>query len=217
EGGGGGAVGFRVLVERGAADAEILLRRPGAAVALRRGADGDVVDQALRRRADDGDDVGAGLRRGARLVGVVVDVAGGDDDVLERRLPGAEAGAVGLAVAARGVDAVEGGAGRLGPGAGDLPPRGLARGPLPARGAGLGRRLRVGGAADELRPDVPGDAAPEPAVGADALDAGVDQGHAVRVGALDAVGAEDGPLDRHRGVLADEGHDAAGDGAGQLA
>src|SRR5262249_59959847 len=76
---------FLLLVERGAHDAEVLLRGPGAAVALGGGADRDVVDEALRRGADDGDDVGAGLGGGAGLVGVVVDVAGRDDDVLERR------------------------------------------------------------------------------------------------------------------------------------
>ena len=65
---------------------EVLLRRERAAVALGRRAVRDVVEERLRRRADDGDDVGAGVRRGLGLDGVVVDVAGGDDDVLERRL-----------------------------------------------------------------------------------------------------------------------------------
>ena len=76
---------LRLVVERLAHDAEVLLRRVGAAVALGGRAVGDVVEQRLRGRADHRDDVGAGLGRGARLIDVVVDVAGGDDDVLVRR------------------------------------------------------------------------------------------------------------------------------------
>src|SRR5665647_480959 len=69
------------LVEGGAHEAEVLLRRVGAAEALGGLAEGHVVEQALRRRADDGDHVGAGASRGLGLRRVLVDVAGGDDYV----------------------------------------------------------------------------------------------------------------------------------------
>ncbi len=68
-------------------NAEVLLRGERAAVALGRGPVGDVVEERLGRGADDGDDVRARVSRGLRLQRVVVDVAGGDDDVLERRRP----------------------------------------------------------------------------------------------------------------------------------
>ena len=74
----------RLVVERLAHDAEVLLGGEGAAVALGGGAVRDVVEERLRGGADHRDDVGAGLRRGARLLDVVVDVPGGDDDVLVR-------------------------------------------------------------------------------------------------------------------------------------
>src|SRR5205085_864035 len=49
------------------------------------GAVRNIVEQRLRRAADDGDHVGALLGGGFRLLHVVVDVAGGDDDVLPGR------------------------------------------------------------------------------------------------------------------------------------
>jgi hypothetical protein len=57
-------------------------------------------------------------------------------------------------------------------------------------------------AAGEPRAEEGGDALAELAGGADPLDAGVDQRHAVGVGAVDAVAAEDGAFDGHRGVAA---------------
>ena len=69
------------LVEGGAHEAEVLLRGVGAAEALGGLAEGHVVEQALGRRADDGDHVGAGAGGRLGLGRVLVDVAGGDDDV----------------------------------------------------------------------------------------------------------------------------------------
>ena len=65
-------------------DFEVLLRRECAAIAFRRRAEGHVVQERLRGRANDCDDVRARERRGLRLERVVVDVAGRDDDVLVR-------------------------------------------------------------------------------------------------------------------------------------
>ena len=69
------------LVEAGAHEAEVLLRGVGAAEALGGQAVRHVVEQALRRGADDGDHVGAGAGGRLGLHDVLVDVAGGDDDV----------------------------------------------------------------------------------------------------------------------------------------
>src|SRR5262249_45117147 len=153
-----------------------------------------------------------GLRRGARLVGVVVDVAGGDDDVLERRPPDAQARAVGLAVAPGGVDALDGRARVRRERAGELVARRLDPGVgLAAVGQRLGGLLRAYGPAREARPGQRGDAAPELAGRAGALDAGVDERHAVGIGALDAVGAQHGALDGDGGVAVDERLHVAGD------
>ncbi len=93
------------LVEGGAHEAEVLLRRVGAAEALGGLAEGHVVEQALRRGADDGDHVGAGACGRLGLGGVLVDVAGGDDhvDVRLERLAGL--GDELVAARADGVDA----------------------------------------------------------------------------------------------------------------
>src|SRR5262249_11355266 len=74
------------LVAGVADDAEVLLRRVGAAVALGGRPLGHVVEERLRRRADDRDDVRPGEPRRLGLYGVVVDVARGDDHLAEGRL-----------------------------------------------------------------------------------------------------------------------------------
>ena len=102
----------RGLVGRAANDLEVLLRREGAAVALRRGAVRDVVEERLGRGSDHRDDVCAGERGGLRLHGVVVDVARRYDDVLERVRARTHARLVGLALGPRSIDARDRGFGR---------------------------------------------------------------------------------------------------------
>ena len=73
------------LVHRLAHDAEVRLGGERAAVALGGGPEGDVVEQALRGRADHRDDVPAGLRHGLGVDDVLVHVAGGREHVAQRR------------------------------------------------------------------------------------------------------------------------------------
>ena len=213
------------LVGRAADDLEVLLRREGAAVSLGGGAFGDVVEERLRRRADDGDDVRASLGRGLGLQSVVVDVAGGDDDVLVRRGAGGDARLVRLALDARLVDAGEAGAGVRRQDAG-----GLACGerPLPvcalgtgeerrAEGETLGGVLHRVGAGGERPGEKEADAVTEEAGVAVAVDGDIDQRRPLVVDAGGAEGAEDGPLDADRGVRTDVRLDIVGDRAGELA
>ena len=79
------------LVHRLAHDPEVRLGGEGAAVALGRRAVGDVVEQALRGRADHRDDVAAGLRDRLGVDDVLVDVAGRRQHVAQRRGRVAEA------------------------------------------------------------------------------------------------------------------------------
>ena len=95
------------LVERAADDAEVVLRRERAAVALGGRAVRHVVEQRLRGRADDRDDVCASGRRGLGLHGVVVDVARRDDDVLQGRRSRGDARAQRVPLLARAVDPPE--------------------------------------------------------------------------------------------------------------
>ena len=60
---------------------QVLLRGIGSAKALGGGAERHVVEQALAGGADHGNDVGPLLCRGARLDHVLVDVAGGHDQI----------------------------------------------------------------------------------------------------------------------------------------
>ena len=69
------------LVEGRPHEAEVLLRGVGAGVPLAGRALGHEVEQALPGGADDGDDVGALARGVLGLRDVLVDVAGGDDEV----------------------------------------------------------------------------------------------------------------------------------------
>jgi hypothetical protein len=73
------------LVQRGAHEAEVLLRGIGAAKTFGGGAIGHVVQQALAGGPDHGHDVGALLGGGARLHDVFKDVAGGHDEIQPRR------------------------------------------------------------------------------------------------------------------------------------
>ena len=72
------------LVQRGAHQAEVFLRGVSAAKAFRSGAIGHVIEQALPGRSDDRDDIGAGLGGVAGLGDVLIDIAGGDDEVEPR-------------------------------------------------------------------------------------------------------------------------------------
>ena len=72
---------LRGLVERRPHEPEVLLRGVGAGEALAGRALGHEVEQALPGRADHRDDVGALAGGGLRLRDVLVDVAGGDDQV----------------------------------------------------------------------------------------------------------------------------------------
>ena len=73
----------------------------------------------------------------------------------------------------------------------------------------------LGGAASERPAEPAGDAAAEAAGAEVAVDAGVDERHALGVGAVDAVGAQDGALDGDGGVRVDEALHAGGDVAGE--
>ena len=79
------------LVHRLAHDPEVRLCGERAAVALGGGAVGDVVEQALRSRADHRDDVAAGLRDRLRVDDVLVDVAGRGQHVAQRAVAVAQA------------------------------------------------------------------------------------------------------------------------------
>ncbi len=142
-------------------EAEVLLRGVGAGVPLAGGALGHVVEQRLPGRADHRDDVGALAGRGLGLRDVLVDVAGGDDQVDPRPLRRVAEAAdqpvalgplpvdacVCRAPTARRVPSPGRGSRRCPPGAGTRPTRSRpsgpgSAGPRPRRGAG---RPRPGG------------------------------------------------------------------------
>ena len=79
------AVLLRPLIHRLAHDAEVGLRGERAAVALGGRSIGDVIEQALRGRADDGDDVPAGLRDRLGVHDILVYVACRREHVTQRR------------------------------------------------------------------------------------------------------------------------------------
>ena len=214
---------IRLLVERLAHDAEVLLGRVGAAESLGGGAVRNIVEQRLRRAADDGDHVGALLGGGFRLLHVVVDIAGGDDDVLPGRAIERSDAKVALALLAL-VDA------RL-----QLPDRGARlRAHLLAellvlgggkrwqlfgvRGDPLDRlqrilaRRRAQGAAQPVR-RVP----LQHAGVAQAVDHQIRQRSTAGTGAGDPEQPQDGALDGDRGVATDERLHAHRGAAGELA
>ncbi len=207
------------LVEGAPDDLEVLLRRERAAVALGRRAVRHVVEQRLRRRADDRDDVGSGARGGLRLHGVVVDVAGRDDDVLERLGPRRQSLPKGQARFSGAVDARESGlrvrAERLArlvrPGTA-LEPVDLGREREP-----LGGLQGVGGAGEQRPPEQERDPAPEEPRLAVSLDGRVDERRALVVDPFRAVRPEDGPLDAHGRVRVDVALHVVRDVAGKRA
>ncbi|MNX50423.1 hypothetical protein D3C86_810500 [compost metagenome] len=108
---------FADLVEGFAHQLEVGAGGVGAARALGGFTVGDEVDQRLAGGADDGDDVRSGARGGDGLGNVLVDVAGGDDQVPPGLGALAEALAGGLAFPALGQEIVEQASGGLvGPG-----------------------------------------------------------------------------------------------------
>ena len=166
-----------------------------------------VVEQGLSSGANHRHDVGAGEGGGLGLLGVVVDVAGGDDDVLERALRRRELGLLGFPLVARAVDGTKGLSGegrerreRIGTrgAAGAQVERRAVREPLEAR---LYRRARAG---RERAPEKQRDASGGEAGLVVAVDQNVGERHAVLVRAIDAVGARRGPLDPYAGVGVDE-------------
>ena len=79
--------GFARLIKRAAHQPEILLGGIGTAEAFGCRAVRNIVQQALACSADHGDDVGALMGRGGCLLDVLIDVAGGDDQIELRRRP----------------------------------------------------------------------------------------------------------------------------------
>ena len=108
------------LVERGAHQAEILLRGIGAAEALGRCAIGDIVQQRLTRGTDDGDDVRALLCARLGLDNILIDIAGRDDDVQIRAFLVTELLEILVAAADILVDALDGRVHDRGDGGADL-------------------------------------------------------------------------------------------------
>ena len=97
------------LVQRGAHEAEVLLRGVGAAEALGGGAVRHVVQQGLAGGTDNGDDVGALLGTGLGLDDILVDVAGSHDDIQVRAFLIAPLLQVSVALGNVLVDAIHGG------------------------------------------------------------------------------------------------------------
>jgi hypothetical protein len=194
-------------------DAEVLLRRVRAAIALGRRALGHVIEQRLRRGADDGHDVGTREARSLGLHRVVVDVAGGHDDVFQGQLGRRKARLVGLARLARAIDALE------------RPARlGLEGAPTRGRGGAaldldiafavrdlLGRLLHVGRPLEERAAEEVGDAAARGPGLVDAVDEHVGERRALPIGARDAVRARDRALDADGRVPIDEALHVVGD------
>ena len=206
---------LRSLVERGAHDAKVLLRRVRSAEAFGRRAVRHVVDQRLRGRADHRDDLRAGLRGGDGGGAVLVDVAAGDDHVQQRRLAQRQPREQRLARAAVRVDPRQAGRGVRGERgaqrrlrrAGGVGERLAGRdglGDLPRRPAGLRKRRAESARGAELAPRQP-------------VDDPVRQRDAVRVHAVDPAQAQDGALDADGRVARDETFGRAGDRAGQPA
>ncbi len=210
---------LRRLVEGRPHQAEVLLGGVGAGEPLTGGAFGHEVEQRLPGRPDHRDDVGALAGCGLGLRDVLVDVAGGDDQVdprLARRV--ADLLDHPLALAAVGVDPLDAGAhGLLGVSAGGG--RVLAVGELEGDGTGAGLlgqgKQVVGVAAPERVPDGQGDAVLEADVGADHVEQPVDPRRAVGVGTGEAGQPQRGPLDGDGGVLLGEPDDRAPDLAGE--
>ena len=193
------------LVDGAADDPEVFLRGERAAVAFRRGAVRDVVEQRLGGGADHGDDVGAGGGGGLGLNGVVVDVAGGDDHVLLGRRAWTDATLESVAVLAGLVDPREG---RV-----RVRAQGLARGVGASSALAtieLGCKCEaLGGILHRLHPgehrstEIERDPAPEQTRFTVPLDRRVHERDALVVDPLGSVRAQDGALDSDRGVGVD--------------
>ena len=200
------------VVQGGPHEPEVLLGGVRAGVAGAGGALGHVVQQRLPGRPDDGDDVGPGAGGGLGLRDVLVDVAGGHDQVdpgTARRV--AVGGDELLAAPAVGVDPGDaggrGGVRRLPRPVGVRARRAARSGRCRRRPARRGRagRRRPGG---ERVPDRQRDAVLEAHLVADGVDHAVDPGHPVlgpplprhRVGAGEPGQPQHRPLDGDGGV-----------------
>ena len=201
------------LVERGPYAAEVGLGRERPAEALGGLAVGDVVEQALRGRADDGDHVGAGPRRGLGLARVLMDVARGDDHVEPRGLGIAVLLDQPVAPCPLGSDPL---VGLLRKPRGQLPRRcniGVRPQCCIAGGHSLGDLLRRGLAVDagprQREGEAAGEARPE------RVDEHVRERDAEVVDPVDSEQTRDRALDRDGGVAERELHDRSGDGVGE--
>jgi hypothetical protein len=203
------------LVERRPHEPEVLLGGVGARIPLVRRALRHVVEQRLAGGPDDGDDVGALARGGLGLGDVLVDVAGGDDEVdpgsLRRVAESPDEAFAGGSLPVDGADAVAHRRARGPPGAGQLRALGQPEGHRPR-----GRLLRededvLGLAAAKRIPDRGRHAVLEADLVADRVDQVVDPRDPLVVGAGQPREPERGPLDRDRGVpLGELDHGAAG-------
>ena len=197
----------RLVVERLAHDAEVLLGGVGAAVPLGGGAVRDVVEERLGGGADHRDDVGAGLGRRPGLLHVVVDVAGGDDQVLvgPRARPQLGLERVAARPPARCSSSTAARASR----ASVLAQRPLLGGrqrrrPLRQAGDGLDDGGRVARPLPHDVAEPPGGAAPQQAAPVQLVHHQVHLRDAARPGAVEAEEPQHRPLDGHGGVAVDE-------------
>ena len=205
------------LVEGGPHQAEVLLGGIGPGEALAGGALGHEVEQALPGAADDGDDVGALAGGVLGLRDVLVDVAGGDDEV-DPRLAGcvADLGDHPLALDAATVDLLDAPAHRLaggGTGPDGVPALGEAEGHR-TRGGLLGQHLEVVGlAAEQGVPHRERQPVLETDVGAHHVGEAVDPRGALGVRTREAREAQGGALDAHGGVSLGRPDDRLADAA----
>ena len=214
------------VVQRGPHQPEVLPGRVGAGVALPGGSLRHVVQQALPRGADHRDHVRPGPGGGLGLRDVLVDVAGGDDQVdpgPPRRVAEAldQPGAGGPAAVDPAHACCDRGArspgGALGVPAGGHPELDAAAPRSPGRRLlRQGEQVRCDAAAQRV-PDRQRDAVLQADVRPHGVGQVVDPGHPLGVGTLQPGQPERGPLHRHRGVGAGEPDHRPGGPAGQPA
>jgi hypothetical protein len=209
----------RHLVESGPHQPEVLLGGVGAGVPLPGRPLRHVVEKRLTRGADDGDDIGALPGRGLGLRNVLVDVAGGHDQV-DPGLPGSvpDPGHQPVAFGAAAVDGADPPRDRPGRGRGRalrVPALGQPEVDPAGRGlGGEGAEVRVAGPAQGV-PDRQRDPVLEPDVVAHRVGEPVDPRDPVRVGAGEPGQPQHRSLDGGGGVGAGHGHDGPAGLAGQ--
>ena len=177
----------------------------------------NVVEERLRGGSNDRHDVGAGERGGFGLGGIVVDVAGRDDDVFERRERGGEFGFLGFAGVARGVDVVDCFAGALLQRLAHLGQPWSARSAIELRTVGepFGCFVDRSSAGEKRATQIEGDAARQKPILPVPIDEEVDQRGALVVDAFHTVGPRSRAFDAYRGVRIDEPLDLVGDLRGE--